>query len=329
MTEGKPSASAPKPAMTRYAGNPVLTPEDVPYPAGQVFNAGVTKWRERYVMVFRNDYDHDERRYPHKTNIGLAYSDDGIEWEVAPEPCFDLKSDEVRRAYDPRLTVIDDRMYVCFAVDTRHGIRGGVAVTDDLKHFDMISLSAPDNRNMVLFPERPDGMFMRLERPFSIYGRGAPEAFDMWFSRSPDARFWGDTELVLGSEQVPYANCKIGPAAPPVRVDAGWLTVIHAVYNDETRELPSWLGGWHKLYMAGLVLLDADEPWRVIRMQPGPLLTPEECYSYEWQGFRGGAIFPCGLVLEDDGEVKLYYGAADTVVALATARVEDLVSLCL
>jgi beta-1,4-mannooligosaccharide/beta-1,4-mannosyl-N-acetylglucosamine phosphorylase len=193
----------------------------------------------------------------------------------------------------------------------------------------MISLSAPDNRNMVLVPERPDGMFMRLERPFSIYGRGAPEAFDMWFSRSPDARFWGDTELVLGSEMVPYANCKIGPAAPPVRVDAGWLTVIHAVYKDETRELPSWLGGWNKLYMAGLVLLDADEPWRVIGMCPEPLLTPDERYSYEWDGFRGGAIFPCGLALEDDGEAKLYSGAADTVVALATARVEDLVSLCL
>jgi beta-1,4-mannooligosaccharide/beta-1,4-mannosyl-N-acetylglucosamine phosphorylase len=313
--------------ITRHPNNPVLKAEDVPYPAVLVFNAGVTKWQGRYVMVFRNDYD-VQGVWPQRTNLGLAFSDDGVHWQVETEPCFKLESDEIRRAYDPRLTVIDDRCYVCFAVDTGHGIRGGIAVTDDFKDFEVLSLSAPDNRNMVLFPERPGGMFMRLERPFPIYGRGAPEAFDMWFSRSPDARFWGDTQLVLGSEQVPYANCKIGPAAPPVRTEKGWLTAIHAVYKDEDRELPSWHGGWHKAYMAGLVLLDLDEPWRVTAMARQPLMVPEEAYAYEFDGFRGGVIFPCGLIVEDDGEVKIYYGAADTVVALATARLDDLLALC-
>ncbi len=316
------------PVIKRYSGNPILTPKDVPYPSGQVFNAGVTKWQGRYVMVFRNDYAHDERRHPEKTNLGLAFSDDGIKWKVEPKPCFELRTSEIRRVYDPRLTVIEDRLYVCLAVDTRHGIRGGVAVTDDLEHFEMLSLSAPDNRNMALFPEKLDGLFMRLERPFPIYGRGAPEAFDVWFSRSPDCRFWGDTELVLGSEQVPFANAKIGPAAPPVKTDKGWLTVFHAVFIDETRELPSWHGNWHKLYVAGILLLDLDEPWRVVGMCPDPLLVPDKAYWYEMDGYRGGAVFPCGLILEDDGEVKLYSGAADTQVALATARMDDLVGLC-
>jgi beta-1,4-mannooligosaccharide/beta-1,4-mannosyl-N-acetylglucosamine phosphorylase len=201
-------------------------------------------------------------------------------------------------------------------------------VTDDLEHFEMLSMSAPDNRNMVLFPEKQGGLFMRLERPFPIYGRGAPEAFDMWFSRSPDCRYWGDTELVLGSEQVPFANSKIGPAAPPVKTDKGWLTVFHAVYKDESHELVSWHGGWHKAYMAGVLLLDLDQPWRVIGMCRDPLLAPEEAYAYEVDGFRGSVIFPCGLIVEDDGEAKLYYGAADTVVALATAKLGDLVDLC-
>ncbi len=317
------------PVITRYAGNPVLSPQDVPYPSGQVFNAGVTKWQGRYVMVFRNDWDYDERsHHPRRRNLGLARSDDGVHWEVAPEPLPPIEAGGRLTAYDPRLTVLDGRLYMCVAVDTPHGIRGGVAVTDDLEHFEVLSLSAPDNRNMVLFPERQDGCFMRLERPFPIYGRGAPEAFDMWFSRSPDGRYWGDTELVLGSEQVPFANCKIGPAAPPVRTDAGWLTVFHAVYKDGTRELASWHGGWHKAYMAGVLLLDPDEPWRVIGMSREPLLAPEEAYAYEMDGFRGSVIFPCGLIVEDDGEAKLYYGAADTVVALATAKVDDLIGLC-
>jgi beta-1,4-mannooligosaccharide/beta-1,4-mannosyl-N-acetylglucosamine phosphorylase len=316
------------PALYRHSGNPVLTADEVPYPSVLVFNAGVTKWRGRYVMVFRNDYELRDGVWPQKTNLGLATSDDGVRWEVAPEPCFALESDEFRRAYDPRLTVIEDRCYVCFAVDTAHGIRGGLAVTDDLERFEVLSLSAPDNRNMVLFPERPGGMFMRLERPFPIYGRGAPEAFDMWLSRSPDGRHWGGAELVLGSEQVPYCNSKIGPAAPPVRTEAGWLALFHAVQKDPERELPSWHGGWHKLYVAGAALLDLEEPWRVIGISPEPVLVPSPEVEYEWQGFRGGVVFPCGLIAEGDGEAKIYYGAADTVVALATARLDDLVALC-
>jgi beta-1,4-mannooligosaccharide/beta-1,4-mannosyl-N-acetylglucosamine phosphorylase len=226
------------------------------------------------------------------------------------------------------LTVIEDRCYMCFALDTRHGICGGVAVTDDFEHFEILSVSAPDNRNMVLFPERSDGMFMRLERPFPIYGRGAPEAFDIWFSRSPDCRYWGDTQLVLGSEQVPFCNSKIGPAAPPVRTEAGWLTVFHAVDKDEQRELPSWHGGWIKRYTAGVMLLDLENPAQVVGLSPEPLIVPDPQYDYEWHGFRGGVVFPCGLIVEDDGEAKIYYGAADTVVALATARVDDLIALC-
>ena len=317
---------ASSPVVKRYEGNPVLSAKDVPYPATLVFNAGVTKFRGRYVMVFRNDYGDEREKRLEGTNLGLAFSDDGIEWEVTAKPCFEMETGELQRAYDPRLTVIEGRCYMCFAVDTAHGIRGGIAVTDDLEHFEVLSLSAPDNRNMVLFPEKIGGRFARLERPFPIYGRGAPEAFDIWFSDSPDCRYWGDTRLVLGSEEVPFSNSKIGPAAPPVRTARGWLAVFHAVDKDEKRELASWRGGWIKRYTAGVMLLDGDDPAKVVGISKEPLMVPEA--EYEVKGYRGSVIFPCGLILEDDGEVKIYYGAADTVVALATARLEDLLELC-
>jgi beta-1,4-mannooligosaccharide/beta-1,4-mannosyl-N-acetylglucosamine phosphorylase len=183
---------------------------------------------------------------------------------------------------------------------------------------------------MALFPERLGGRFLRLERPFPIYGRGAAEAFDMWFSDSADGRYWGNSHLVLGSEQVPYANCKIGPAAPPVKTDRGWLTTIHAVWKHEDRTLYAWSHGankgWQKEYMAGVVLLDLAEPWKVAGLSPVPLLVPET--TYELEGFRGSVIFTGGMVLEDTGEVKIYYGAADTVECLATADVGDLVAMC-
>jgi len=323
-----PPELSSSPVITRHPENPVLTAADVPYPATLVFNAGVTKFQGRYVMVFRNDYGDAERKELHGTNLGLAFSEDGIHWSVEPQPCFVMQSDEVHRAYDPRLTVIDGRCYLCFALDTRHGIRGGIAVTDDFAEFEVLSLSTPDNRNMVLFPDKVGGRFARLERPFPIYGRGAPEAFDTWFSDSPDGRDWGNSHLVLGSEQVPWSNCKCGPGAPPVKTDRGWLAVFHAVDTDPDRELAGWHDGWRKRYTIGLMLLDLEQPWKRIGMCRQPLMVPEPDAPYEMDGFRGSVLFPGGMILEDDGEVKIYYGAADTVEALATAKVSDLLDLC-
>ncbi len=319
--------------------NPVLTPAMAPYESSLVFNAGVAKYQGRYVMVFRNDYgstvadwkraEDEGRRYPgFQTKIGLAFSHDGLRWEVQKKACFELKSAEIIRAYDPRITVIDGRCYMCFAVDTRHGVCGGIAVTDDFDKFEVLGMTIPDNRNMVLFPEKIGGKFVRLERPFPEYSRAYNERFDIWMSRSPDCRYWGDTELLLGSESVPYSNCKIGPGAPPVKTRKGWLTTIHAVYKHKDRGFDTWHAKqpWTKEYFGGLMLLDLDNPARILGLCQEPLLRPEA--DYELRGFRGNVIFPGGMILEDSGEVKIYYGAADSVVAVATADVGELINLC-
>ena len=180
---------------------------------------------------------------------------------------------------------------------------------------------------MALLPEKIDGKFIRLERPMPVYSRTRPEAFDIWLSDSPDLRYWGNHRLVLGAEQVPYCNNKIGPAAPPVRTRRGWLALFHSVYKDDSRPLGGWeKAPWTKCYSAGLLLLDLQQPWKVLGMSRQPVLSPRE--PYELEGFRGSAIFPGGMILEDDGQVKIYYGAADTVEALATADLDDLLDLC-
>ncbi len=329
------------PAVTRYAGNPVLTRDDVPYPATLVFNAGVTKFGGRYVMVFRNDYGRwGDRRFD-GTNLGVAFSDDGVSWQVRPRPCLTVEQarqlaapfyanrdpSEIRRAYDPRLTVIEGRCCMCFAVDTAHGVRGGIAVTDDFETFEPLHLTAPDNRNMVLFPERIGGQYVRLERPFPVYGRADKERFDLWLSSSPDMRHWGTPDLVLGVEDVPFANGKIGPGAPPVRTRAGWLVTFHATDVDPSRGRNGWEDRWQKRYTVGIMLLDADDPRRVIGLSREPLMAPETPYETAG-GFRNDVLFPGGMILEPGGEIKLYYGAADTVECLATANVDDLIALC-
>jgi beta-1,4-mannooligosaccharide/beta-1,4-mannosyl-N-acetylglucosamine phosphorylase len=318
------------PIIRRYPENPILTAAHVPYPTALTFNAGVAKFQGRYVMVFRNDHGsvEDQTLEPsHTTDLGLAFSKDGIHWEVQPKPVWKLYDEEIIRVYDPRLTVMDGRVYMCFAVDTQHGVRGGIAVTDDFEKFEILSMSAPDNRNMVLFPEKIGGKYVRLERPFTVYSRGR-DRFDVWISNSPDLKYWGESELLMGVEHVPYANDKIGPAAPPVKTDKGWLTTFHAVDIDPSRGKNGWEASWKKRYTAGIMLLDLDNPKKIVGLYRDPLLAPEAAYETDG-GFRNDVIFPGGMVLEDDGEVKIYYGAADTVECLATAHVDDLIRLCL
>ncbi|GGG12911.1 glycosylase [Paenibacillus albidus] len=326
-----PSILKSSPLIRRHAENPILDATRVPYPTALVFNAGVTKFKGRYVMVFRNDYGSlaQQTLEPHHTtDMGIAFSEDGIHWEVSPKKCFRLHDEEIIRAYDPRLTVIDGRCYMCFAIDTKHGIRGGIAVTDDFEEFEILSLSSPDLRNMVLFPEKIGGKYVRLERPFTVYSRGGEDRFDTWIADSPDLKYWGNSDLLFGVEHVPFANDKVGPGAPPVKTAAGWLTTFHAVDIDPDRGQNGWEPEWKKRYTAGIMLLDLADPKIILGMYKQPLLAPEAGYETHG-GFRNNVIFPGGMILEDNGEVKIYYGSADTMECLATAHVNDLIDLCL
>lgn len=337
------TASSPVSLLTRHPANPILQHTDCPFPATTVFNAGVARFAGRYMMLFRNDHGRWGDPNFDGTNLGFATSADGLRWDVHARTVLDEERARagmrhlyparfgpgfIRRIYDPRITILEGRALLCFAVDTAHGICGVIARTEDFERYEFLSLTAPDNRNMVLFPERIGGDFVRLERPFPVYMRANPEAFPLWLSRSTDLLRWGGHVPVLGADDLPYANNKIGPAAPPVRTRAGWLTPIHVVAKDETRRLAGWeTRGWFKTYYAGLALLDLDDPSQVKGLMRSPLLAPEA--AYEREGFRGSVIFPCGFLLDDaSGEVRLYYGAADTSVALAIGHVDDLLAAC-
>jgi beta-1,4-mannooligosaccharide/beta-1,4-mannosyl-N-acetylglucosamine phosphorylase len=191
---------------------------------------------------------------------------------------------------------------------------------------------------MVLFPEKVGGRYVRLERPVDTSGANVlrDENAMMWLSYSPDLRYWGDSQHLLSSPQVSWANSKIGPAAPPIKTERGWLTTFHAVWRDNDHPYTNgWEETWPKTYRAGLMLLDLDDPSRIIGRSARPLLSPTTWYETgegapcENWGFRTNVIFPGGMLLEDDGEVKLYYGASDTVECLATGHVDDLVKACL
>lgn len=315
------------PCIKKYEQNPVISASMVPYNSALVFNAGVIPFEDGYACVFRNDYCEPGTRNLIGTNIGLAKSKDGLRFTVEPVPVFSLQDEELIRAYDPRLTVIDDEIYMCFAVDTKHGLRGAIAKTTDLHHFEILTMTLPDNRNMVLFPEKINGKYVRLERPMPVYSRGK-DRFDIWMSESPDMIYWGNSKLIAGVEDFPFANDKIGPGAPPVKTDKGWLVFTHAVDIDPTRGKNGWEDKWIKRYSAGVMLLDLKDPSKVLGISKVPLIAPEESYETE-EGFRTNVVFPTAAIRLSDGTIRIYYGASDTVIALAEAKEKDLINLCL
>ena len=307
-----------KDVVKRYEGNPILTPEDVPYDCRQVYNSSVVRTDDGYVMVLRID----QRRPEPYLFLGLARSTDGLKWTVDPEPLMEPEGVEENAVYDPRVTRIDDEYVICYATDTSAGIRLGIAVTRDFKTVERRFLSEPDNRNGAMFPEKIGGLYCRLDRPFArIYEKERP--YDLWISCSPDLRYWGDHRLVLRWQDVSWGSHKIGPGAPPIRTDAGWLTVFHGA---ELREPGPT--GWNKTYRAGVMLLDLDDPSRIVGRCEEPILEPDPDVPFENEGYRPKVIFPTGLIDMQDGTCRIYYGASDQVMAVATARIDDLISLC-
>jgi beta-1,4-mannooligosaccharide/beta-1,4-mannosyl-N-acetylglucosamine phosphorylase len=314
--------------VKRHPSNPILTSGMVPYQSLLVFNAAVIKHAGRYVMIFRNDFGSKEANRIDGTNLGLAFSNDGVGWQVDSEPCFEMSDSEILSVNDPRLTIIEGNCYMTFAIIGRNGIRGGIAKTIDFKSFEVIHQTLPDNRNLALFPEKIKGSFFRLDRPFANYLRKSKGSFDIWISDSPDLKNWGNHTLLLKASDVPFCNEKIGPGPPPIKTEEGWLHIFHAVDVDPQRGKNGWEEQWQKRYTVGVMLLDLRDPTIILGVSREPLMIPEAEYEIKG-GFRNNVLFPGGMVLENSGEVKIYYGAADAVECLASVHVDDLIRHCL
>jgi predicted GH43/DUF377 family glycosyl hydrolase len=168
-------------------------------------------------------------------------------------------------------------------------------------------ISEPINKNAVLFPKKFNGKFVRLDRPMAT-------GIATWISYSHDLIHWGDSKVVFETRPGFWDSDRIGPGAPPIRTEKGWLLIYHGVKKTSAGPI----------YRLGVVLLDIKNPAKLIGRSAESILSPTE--YYERVGEVPNVIFTCGAVLEKDGEVKIYYGAADTSICLAIAHVDDLLS---
>jgi beta-1,4-mannooligosaccharide/beta-1,4-mannosyl-N-acetylglucosamine phosphorylase len=313
--------------MKRHPGNPILTRADVPdappllTDATSVFNPGAVKVGDRYLLIVR------VQARSRETFMLVAESADGFRFAVRPGIVelrgIEKTPERIYHVYDARITRIDGAYYVMFAMDMDGGCRLGLARTEDFRDFEFLGItSAADVRNGVLFPEKVGGVYLRLERPNRVRLEGGPTTgSEIWLAESDDLVRWRARGPVLGG-RFHYWDEYIGSGPPPVKTRRGWLHVYHGVATHF---------GSANIYQAGVVLLGLDDPSRVLGRSRGNVLEPRE--PYELMGQVPNVVFPSGMVVEEldpegyalpSSPVKVYYGAADTVVGLAVTTVGEL-----
>jgi beta-1,4-mannooligosaccharide/beta-1,4-mannosyl-N-acetylglucosamine phosphorylase len=311
--------------LRRASSNPILTRADVPDTAAfsdvsSIFNPGAIEHEGSTVLVAR------VQTRGRRTHLLTARGRDGESFVVEPRPVtfdgFDADAIGAYHVYDPRLTRIDDVVYLTLAIDTDDGCRCGIATTEDFETFTWLGLTDdPDTRNAVLFPQRIDGAFARLDRPNRAGATGDPASGDaIVFSTSTDLLTWTPRGEVMRARSR-YWDERIGSGPPPVLTDHGWLHVYHGVATHFAST---------NVYQAGVVLLDRDDPSRVVARGAENVLEPRE--PYELAGQVPNVVFPSGWTVEepitDRSRVRVYYGVADTAIGLAESTIGELVAAC-
>jgi len=291
----------------RYANNPILSSDDVPYPCNTVFNAAACKFKNEYLLLLRIE---GLEGYSHLT---LARSTDGYRFAVDPQPWVLPSDDPYYEIYerfgveDPRITRIEDTHYIAYTAYGPFGPRVGIGATRDFTAFERISLATEtNNKDAVLFPEKIKGDYVMIDRPDGV---GA-----IWITYSRDLIHWGRARVVLTPEPG-WGPSKLGICTPPLKTDRGWLVFYHGVR----------LTASGRLYRIGAMLLDLNDPSKIVGRVPHFIFGPEE--PYERTGDVPNVVFPCGIIKEPDESLKLYYGAADTCIAVAEAAIGDILKL--
>jgi predicted GH43/DUF377 family glycosyl hydrolase len=297
--------------FSRHPDNPILTPEDWPYTVNAVFNPGATIGPDgETVLLVRVE---DRSGLSHFT---VARSQDGFTgWRVDSWPTLERRANRYEEACgieDPRITKIGEDYLIAYTGLSPGGPLVCLCSTRDFRAFQGGAIvSTPEDKDGALFPETFDGRYAILHRPVSPYARGDAH---IWISFSPDLRHWGDHQVLIESRRAgQWDREKVGVGPPPLPTDDGWLVLFHGVKVTAAGSL----------YRAGIALLDLENPTRVLARSDEWVLGPEA--SYERTGDVPGVVFPTGWIADGEGGVRMYYGAADSYVAVATARIDDLV----
>jgi len=292
----------------RHHTNPILTASHWPYPVHTVFNPGAVRLADGSTLLLCRV--EDRRGHSH---LCAARSANGIDnWVIDEEPTLHSDSaEELWGIEDPRITFMEDlgKYAIAYTAFTKGGPGVALALTEDFRHFERCGLvMQPDDKDAALLPRRIEGEYALIHRPVSDTGA------HVWMSFSPDLRNWGSHRLILQARKGAWWDAnKVGLSPPLIETSAGWLMLYHGVRHTA--------GGC--LYRVGVALFALDRPDCLLSRGDYWIFGPQE--PYEKSGDVPNVTFPCGYTIGDDGDtIYLYYGAADSCIALATGSISEL-----
>jgi predicted GH43/DUF377 family glycosyl hydrolase len=297
----------------RHPSNPILSYEDWPYSCNTVFNAGATLLDDGTTLLLCRV--EDRRGHSH---FCVARSTNGIDgWKIDAKPTFlpdpENYSEEYWGIEDPRITWVPklQKYAIVYTSYSQAGPGVSLAFTEDFKTFERRGeIMPPENKDAALLPRQIGDNWALIHRPVSPTGIGA----HVWISYSPDLRHWGSHKIILRARAGPWWDAnKIGLSPPLIETEQGWLMIYHGVRHSAAG----------CLYRLGLALFDLKTPEKCLSRGETWVFGPEE--DYERKGDVGNVVFPCGYTICKDGDtIHLYYGGADTCIALATGSVRSL-----
>ncbi len=297
--------------ICRYSKNPILTKEDVPFKVNSIFNPGAVKFNGDYLLLCRVEMPVG------RSSLVIAVSKDGFNFKVfekltlTPEDHIDFYDYAKWGIEDARITQIENKYFLTYTGYSKYQPLVILAETEDFKNFKIHGpISEPSNKDCAIFPEKINGYYWKVDRP------SAENRRDIWISHSPDLIHWGGYKVLLEPERGTWETDKIGSSSTPVKTNEGWLMLYHGVRSF----------GTGSIYKLGVVLLDLEKPWIVKGKSIEPILSPDQ--DYERVGDVNNVIFSNGWIVEDNGDVKIYYSGADMNTCLAETNVEYLLSLC-
>ncbi|MHC4915706.1 MAG: glycoside hydrolase family 130 protein [Planctomycetota bacterium] len=298
-----------KDLLMRFEGNPIICMDDLDFQCLDVRNAGVARLGGEVILLVTIEHLSGMQCLFRARQAGRRH------WRLDPEPLMTPSDDPRYRQHeregimDPRITFLEGYYYIFYLAYGKHGYRLGLARTADFESVERLGLvSEPDTKGGALFSEKVKGRYARVERP----GEGR----SVWVSYSDDLVHWGGTDRIISPRDGYWDYHWVGPGAPPMAVDEGWLLIYYGA--KQTSAGP--------IYRLGAVLLDREEPTHVVGRTNIPILSPRE--RYERIGDLTNIVFTCGALLEDDGTVTVYYGAADSCICVGTTTAEEIVNRC-
>ncbi len=295
--------------IRRCRSNPLISLKDFPFRISDIWNAGVVRFDGQYLLLITVEMLEGQ------SNIYRARGNDGEHFALDKVPFMTPAEDGPSGVHesvgirDVRITPVDGAYFLTYVAGGDHGQRIGLARTNDFRSVERIAYASQvDVKSGALFPRKIGGKYALLKRP------DAGES--IWLAYSEDLLYWGGATVVMTPRGGYWDATRIGTAAPPIEIDEGWLLIYYG--EKHTSAGP--------LVRLGAAVLDRNEPARVIARSNIPILSPRD--PYERIGDVPNVVFSCGAILEDDGQVKVYYGASDSCICLGTAKLDDILDVC-